>query len=107
MPTIQPGGGVPDYEIMRLAEPPTASDGGDTYIEKLLTQGGMLPSSENRDKFEKAGIPSAQTNKTTADTVLKWAGLIFMGALGIVGLQRLAGGGAKKVVQSTVQAATK
>lgn len=103
MPTIQPGSGVPDYEIMRLAEPPTASDGGDTYIEKLLTQGGMLPSSENRDKFEKAGIPSAQTNKTTADTVLKWAGLIFVGALSVVGLQRLVGGGAKKAIQQATK----
>lgn len=106
MSTIQSGGGAPDYEIMRLAEPPTASDGADTYIEKLLTQGGLPPSSENRDKFEKAGVPSAQTHKTTADTILKWAGLFFVGALGVVGLQRLAGGGAKKAAQSVAQKAT-
>lgn len=102
MTTIQPGG-FPDYETMRLAEPPTASDGAGNYIEKLLTQGGMPPSSENRDKFEKAGIPSAQTNKSTADNVLKWAGLLFVGALSVVGLQRFAGGGLKKAVKQATK----
>lgn len=70
-----------------LAEPPTASDGADLYIEKLLAQGGMAPSSKHQDSFEKAGVASAQTHKTFADKALKWTGIIFASALAVVGLK--------------------
>lgn len=104
MPNVQWGGPTP---YSHLAEPPTASDGMETYIEKLLAQGGMAPSSKNQDSFEKAGVPSAQTHKTFADKALKWAGLIFAGALAIVGIKHLFGKSAKNVVQQGTQAATK
>ncbi len=99
-------GGNSDYEIWRLAQPPTASDGADLYIEKLLTQAGLAPSSANRDKFEKAGVASAQKNKTFADQALKWASLIFAGALGVVGLRYALGSGTTKTVAGAVEKTT-
>jgi len=89
-----------------LAEPPTASDGADLYIEKLLTQGGMVPSSKNKDSFEKAGVASAQTHKTFADKALKWAGVIFAGALALVSLQYAFGNTAKKAAETAAEALT-
>lgn len=92
-------GGPPPYQ--QLAEPPSAgNDSGEVYIEKLLAQGGMKPPSWSQDSFEKAGVPSAQTNKSFTDQALKWAGIVFAGALAVVGLQRLAGGSFKKALKS-------
>lgn len=99
-------GGSADYEIWRLGQPPTASDGADAYIEKLLTQSGMAPSSANQDKFKKAGVASAQKNKTFTDHALKWAGIIFAGALGVVGLRYALGSGTVKAAAETAEKAT-
>jgi hypothetical protein len=99
-------GGNMDYDVWRLSQPPTASDGADLYIEKLLTQAGLAPSSANKDKFEKAGVASAQKNKTFADQALKWASIIFAGALGVVGLRYALGSGAAKAATGAVQKTT-
>ncbi len=99
-------GGSADYEIWRLSQPPTASDGADAYIEKLFAQSGLAPSSANKDKFEKAGVASAQKNKTFADQALKWASIIFAGALGVVGLRYALGSGTAKAVAETAEKAT-
>ncbi|WP_373532740.1 hypothetical protein [Vampirovibrio sp.] len=104
MPNVQWSGPTPaNMPYSQLAEPPTASDGNELYIEKLLAQGGMVPSAKNKDSFEKAGVPSAQTNRTWADQALKWAGVIFAGALAVVGLKYAFGGAAKSAVQTRVK----
>ncbi|WP_303673203.1 hypothetical protein [Vampirovibrio chlorellavorus] len=99
-------GSNPDYDVWRLSQPPTASDGADLYIEKLLTQAGLAPSKANKDKFEKAGVASAQKNKTFADQALKWASIIFAGALGVVGLRYALGSGTAKAAAGAVEKTT-
>lgn len=98
-------GGPPPYQ--QLAEPPSAgSDSGEVYIEKLLAQGGMKPPSWSQDSFEKAGVSSARTDKSFTDKALKWAGIVFAGALALVGLQRFAGGSLKKAAETAVKKVT-
>lgn len=83
VPPVGAGGPNP------YSEPPTASDGADLYIAKLLTQGGMAPPSEYKDSFEKAGVIGAEKQAPWADKLLKWAGITFVGALGILGARHL------------------
>lgn len=98
--------GSADYDVWRLSQPPTASDGADLYIEKLLAQSGLAPSKANRDKFEKAGVASAQKKKTFADQALKWASIIFAGALGVVGLRYALGSKTAEAVAGAVEKTT-
>ena len=105
MENVQWNGPIP-IPYSNLAEPPTAGDGAELYIEKLLAQGGMAPSSKHQDSFEKAGVASAQTHKTFADKALKWAGVIFAGALALVGLKYAFGNSAKKAAETAAERLT-
>jgi hypothetical protein len=103
MTNVQGNGPTP---YSHLAQPPTASDGADLYIEKLLVQSGMPPSSKHKDSFEKAGVASAQTHKTFADKALKWTGIVFASALAIVGVKYAFGNSAKKAAETAAEALT-
>ncbi len=96
--------GPPGFNVNPYTQPPTASDGYDLYIAKLMGQAGLAPPSWHQDSFEKAGVLGAQRSNTFADKLLKGAGIAFAIALSLVGLRHFAGKAAQKAAGTAAKA---
>lgn len=99
MPEVRHNSGPPSQ---LFSSPPTASDGPDLYIQKLLAQGEA-----GGDHFslrnEGHSIPVQEHGKGQyLNNFVKISGVIFAAVLGIIGIRKLAGASVAKATAKTV-----
>src|SRR5687768_16130802 len=82
-------------------ELPTASDGHELYIQKLLACSGVL----GRDDFQRTQPGGGKGNGRgkLLDNIVKWGGVVFAGALGFMGLKNFMGRRAAKAAQTAAK----